>query len=189
MEKFIIRNSKDDVIGEAQSFKNFVRDNRSDLRSANLRFADLGGVDISNGNAEKADLSKSNLRFADRRSAEFECANLQGADLSGANLQGADLSGANLQGANLQGVNVKNCTVSMYNKHSISIQLRNPNIEKQDVGKIKIIIGCKTKTIAGWDKWFASDEEFETPRNSFEFKQIHGMYEAYKSYIMTVWGR
>jgi hypothetical protein len=49
-----------------------------------------------------------------------------------------------------------------------------------------LYIGCKSKTIKEWDAWFKSDEEFETPRNTPEFKQIHAMYLAYKSYIKAL---
>jgi len=35
-----------------------------------------------------------------------------------------------------------------------------------------IKIGCKTKTRKEWVDWFLGDEEYETPRDSNEFKQI-----------------
>lgn len=39
-----------------------------------------------------------------------------------------------------------------------------------------VTIGCNTKTISEWDEWFAGDEEYETPRNTPEFKQIHNAF-------------
>ena len=71
---------------------------RADLRKANLR-----GVDL-----EKAQLQESNLQGADLQGANLQEANLQGAQLQGAqlreaNLQGADLRGAQLQESDLQG--------------------------------------------------------------------------------------
>jgi hypothetical protein len=49
-------------------------------------------------------------------------------------------------------------------------------------GKIKI--GCKEKTIEEWDSFFASNEEFETSRDSKDFKQIEAVYLAYKAYYL-----
>ncbi len=45
-----------------------------------------------------------------------------------------------------------------------------------------IIIGCQTKTREQWDAWFAGDEEFETPRNSEEFKLIEANYIGFIAY-------
>ena len=46
-----------------------------------------------------------------------------------------------------------------------------------------IKIGCKDKTIEEWDKWFAGTENFETKRNTIEFKMIYAHYCAIKEYI------
>ena len=50
----------------------------------------------------------------------------------------------------------------------------------------KIIIGCKTKTIAEWDEWFNGDEEFETKRGTREFQMIFAHYRATREYILTM---
>ncbi len=44
----------------------------------------------------------------------------------------------------------------------------------------EIKIGCKIKTAADWYKWFDSNEEYDTPRNSKEFKQI------YKAFLYVI---
>ena len=46
-----------------------------------------------------------------------------------------------------------------------------------------IHIGCKKMTIKEWDLFFNSDIEFETKRNTEQFKQIQATYEAYKAYL------
>ena len=97
-------------------------------------------------------------------------ANLKGADLEGANLYGADLNGADLEGANLRGAN----KIPLYCKWSIGIT------------DGQIHIGCKKMSIEDWDKFFASDEVFETERNTDEFKQIEACYNAYKAYLLTL---
>ena len=93
-------------------------------------------------------------------------ANLYGADLSGADLSGANLSRANLSGANLSGA-----YMPMYCKWSVGIQDN------------KVFIGCKAKTIKEWDVFFyESKKEYDTPRESEDFKRILASYEAVKAY-------
>jgi hypothetical protein len=47
----------------------------------------------------------------------------------------------------------------------------------------KISIGCKTKSIEEWEVFFNSNEEFQTKRDTKEFKQIQAVFEAYKAYL------
>jgi len=70
------------------------KEDRADLRGANLRGANLYGADLRGANLRGADLYGADLRGANLRGA-----NLYGADLYGANLRGADLYGAYLRGA------------------------------------------------------------------------------------------
>ncbi|MEL7067847.1 MAG: pentapeptide repeat-containing protein [Cyanobacteria bacterium J06581_3] len=76
------------------------------LSAANLRGADLRGVNLSSANLSSADLRGVNLNAANLRIANLQGANLQGANLQDANLNAADLSGANLCGASLQGADL-----------------------------------------------------------------------------------
>jgi len=105
-------------------------------------------------------------------SANLRSANLSSADLRFADLRFADLRSANLRSANLRfAKNIENANLPIYCKWNHSI-INN-----------KIQIGCKEKTIEGWDLFFGSDEVFETKRNTEEFKQIQAVYEAYKAYL------
>jgi hypothetical protein len=97
-------------------------------------------------------------------------ANLRYAYLRDANLSGADLRYANLSGANLSGANLRDAYIPMYCKWSHSLN------------GDKLYIGCKTKTIKEWTKWFKSDEVYSTQRNTPEFKQIYAVFMAYKAY-------
>lgn len=45
----------------------------------------------------------------------------------------------------------------------------------------EIIIGCESKTVEEWDKWFAGTEEYETKRDSEEFKLIYESYLRFKN--------
>jgi len=56
---------------------------------------------------ESTNFSSALLIHADLRYADLRGINLQGSDLSGANLQNAQISGANLRGSNLSDVNLK----------------------------------------------------------------------------------
>ena len=100
--------------------------------------------------------------------ADLSRANLYGADLSRADLSGADLSRADLSSADLSSA-VK---VPIFCKWSVGITENN-----------LIHIGCKKMTIEEWDLFFNSDKEFETKRNTEQFKQIQATYEAYKAYL------
>jgi hypothetical protein len=49
---------------------------------------------------------------------------------------------------------------------------------------LSVSIGCKTMTIEDWVEWFEnSTEEFETPRNTPEFKMIRAHFYAVKAYV------
>ena len=49
-----------------------------------------------------------------------------------------------------------------------------------------IVIGCKQKNIEEWDLWFKSNEEYFTSRKTKDFKQIEAIYNALKSYYLTL---
>jgi hypothetical protein len=48
------------------------------------------------------------------------------------------------------------------------------------------MIGCKSKTVAEWDAWFAGSEVFETDRDSEDFRRIRACFEAYKAYMLVM---
>lgn len=49
---------------------------------------------------------------------------------------------------------------------------------------LKLIdIGCKTQTVEEWDKFFKSNEVFETPRDTEQFKRIFASYKMAKHAI------
>jgi hypothetical protein len=74
----------------------------ADLRSANLRSANLVGADLVGANLRSANLVGADLRSANLRSADLRSADLVGADLRSANLRSANLVGADLRSANLR---------------------------------------------------------------------------------------
>jgi len=78
-----------------------------DLSGANLCGADLRGANLHRVNLCDVNLSGADLRNADLCDADLCRANLSGADLCGVNLCGADLCGANLSGINLCDANLR----------------------------------------------------------------------------------
>ena len=141
---------------------------RANLYGAYLYGANLSGANLSRANLYGAYLYGANLSGADLSGANLSRANLSGANLSRANLYGADLSGANLYGADLSGA----IKIPIHCKWSVGITENN-----------LIHIGCKKMTIKEWDLFFNSDKEFETKRNTEQFKKIQATYEAYKAYL------
>ena len=125
-------------------------------------------------NLEGANLSYANLKGANLTGANLEGANLKGANLSYANLTGANLRGANLTGADLEGADLEGAKLPMYSKRSVY------TIDD------KIGIGCKVMSIEEWDAWFASDETFETPRDTDDFRRIFAHYLAFKAYVLCL---
>ena len=140
------------------------------LRGADLRGADLRGAYLSDAILRDADLSGANLSGVILTNADLSRTILHGADLRGAYLRGADLSAADLSGANLIGA----IKVPMHCKLS------------HGVTEGQIHIGCDQMSIDEWDKFFASDSEFETPRGTPEFRQMQAVYNGYKAYLTTL---
>lgn len=90
------------------------------LAGANLRGADLSGLELSEGVFSGTDLRGANLRGAKLSNVSFGGANLRGADLRDAVLvctkfydssPGADLADADLRGAQLYGVNLEHANL------------------------------------------------------------------------------
>ena len=138
-----------------------------------------------NANLEDANLRYANLRNANLENANLENANLESADLEDANLRNANLENANLRNANLRNAYLRNANLR-YAKNKETAIL--PIFCKWNFG-IKgnlIVIGCKEKTIEQWDLWFDSEEEYSTSRDTEDFKQIQAIYNALKSYYLTL---
>ena len=85
------------------------------------------------------------------------------------NLSSADLYGANLHDANLSDANLSSADLPTYQKWCVTWKTN---------GAIKI--GCKEKTVAEWDSWFAGDEIFETERDTADFERIEAAYQHAK---------
>jgi len=154
----------------------------ADLSFANLRYANLRYANLRYANLRSADLSSANLRYANLRSADLSSANLRSANLRSADLSSANLRYANLRSADLSSANLRSADLSFAKNKEIAFL---PMFCKWSVSIIgdKIKIGCKEITIENWDLFFESSEEFDTKRNTEEFKQIQAMYLAYKAYL------
>ena len=175
--KIVSRYDSEKVLHDSKDYSDFNGKVWNDFvlfclsKKANLLRVNLSGADLSEADLSGSDLSRANLSGADLSRADLSRVNLSGADLSE-----ADLSGANLSRANLSGADLSRANLSIFCKWNVSYYI---NSEKQ----IIVRIGCKEKTIKKWDKWFKSDEEFSTKRDTVDFKRIKANYKAVKAYI------
>ena len=186
MIKIEIKSIFGKVLYTHESENNTVKETveRANLEGANLEGANLYGANLYEANLEGANLYEANLKGANLYEANLVGANLEGANLEraklhGANLELANLYGANLKGANLyeaklEGANLERAKLPIYQKWSIT--------HSHDYKTI--YIGCKSNTIEGWDSFFNSTDEFETKRDTPEFKRIQASYESMKAYII-----
>jgi len=138
--KFQIKSVFGEVLFEYEAENNTLRktiekavNSSANLRSADLRYADLSSADLRYANLRSADLSyadlsSANLRSADLSSADLSSANLRSADLSSANLSSADLRYANLSSANLSSANLRSADLSSANLSSAN--LRSADLKK-----------------------------------------------------------
>jgi hypothetical protein len=117
---------------------------------------------------------KETLHKAVKEGADLGGAYLGGADLGGAYLGGADLRGADLGGADLRGADLGGADLPIFCKWDHSVV------------DDKIKIGCKIHSVSEWDEFFASDEVYETQRDTEEFRRIQAVYNACKAYLQTL---
>ena len=175
--KIQIRSIFGKVLFELEKENNTIRETLEEAVrvDANLGSADLGGANLRGADLRGANLESADLGGANLGGANLGSANLRGADLGSADLGGANLGGANLRDADLGGVkNKETATLPIFCKWNFGIK-----------GNL-IVIGCKEKTIEQWDLWFDSEEEYSTSRDTEDFKQIQAIYNALKSYYLTL---
>ncbi|ROU02354.1 pentapeptide repeat-containing protein [Histidinibacterium lentulum] len=100
------------------SFKGY----RPNLRGADLRFADLGGLDLRGAVLEKARMQGANLFKAKIQEAVLSGAQMQGTDLEGALMQHANLSMAQMQGSNLIEAQMQNTLLFSVRMHGATLR-------------------------------------------------------------------
>lgn len=89
-----------------------TKDLRSkDMRKANLIKIDFSGCDLREANFSYANLKDASFREADLRGTSLWSANLEGADFTGANLEDADLDYSKLRGAVLFRANIRRASL------------------------------------------------------------------------------
>ena len=168
----------------------------------NLSNSNLSNSNLSNSNLSNSNLRNSNLRNSNLSNSNLSNSNLSNSYLSNSNLSNSNLSNSNLRNSNLRNSDLRNSDLS--NSYLSNSNLRNSYLSNSDLRGAKnketaylpifckwnhsiigdkIQIGCKEKTIEEWDIFFASDEVYETKRNTDDFKQIQATYEAYKAYL------
>jgi hypothetical protein len=102
-----------------------------DLREANLKGANLRGVNLRRANLRGAYLSGANLVEADLYKANLDEATLAEADLDGATLNEAHVFEANFYRANLSGASL--IEANLYKANLVGARLRRANLHKADL--------------------------------------------------------
>jgi len=133
-----------------------------DLYSADLRGADLSAADLSTTNLSWANLIGADLSAADLRGVDLYSADLRGADLSAADLRGADLSWADLRGADLRVADLRVADLSAANGiFSVGYDSRDYEffvVQHRD--GIRIKAGCRWFTMKeAQEHWLSSSYE------------------------------
>ncbi|MDB9529194.1 pentapeptide repeat-containing protein [Oscillatoria sp. CS-180] len=72
----------------------------------------FSGLCLNQADLQESNLKGADLSYAELNEANLSQANLRGADLSYASLSGADLSGANLRGSMLIGTDLRQATLT-----------------------------------------------------------------------------
>lgn len=119
------------VIGR-RNIKNDSQTKQLDLRSVNLRGADLAAANFDRANLRGSDLSHASLKRVTFREANMSQVQLEKADLSESILNEADLQGAMLQGANC-------IQASLIAAVLLQANLREASFEKASLGKANLI--------------------------------------------------
>lgn len=131
--------------------KDFTIAPRSDLRDANLSYANLRGATLFCADLRDSNLRDANLSYADLRDADLRGANLSYADLRDSNLSGANLSYADLRDSNLRCANLSDADLS----GAMMPPLITPEgdivgYKKVSGGIVKLRIPAEAKRTASW---------------------------------------
>ena len=114
-------------------------DTRPDLSQANLKDANLAGVDLSRAALWQTDLSGANLAEANLVGADLYGARLCRTNLAGARLDEADLSSTDLTRANLSGAGLAQANLVHANLHGTD--LRGADLDWADLSEADLFGG------------------------------------------------
>ena len=145
-------------------------------RSADLRNADLCGV-----NLRDADLCGANLCSADLCGANLCGANVRSADLRSADLCGADLCGANLRNADLCGVNL--CSADLCGADLLGTNVRSADL----CGAKGCYLSCPTEgSFIGWKKASGHIVKLRIPEDARRSSATRDKCRCDRAYVMEI---
>jgi len=150
---------------------------RARLNGARLDGARLDGAILVGASLVGASLVGARLDGARLNGAILDGASLNGAILNGAILDGARLDGASLVGARLNGASLVGARLPIYCQWPVTHTV---------APDLLVHIGCKSKSVVDWDAWFAGSDEYDTPRDSDDFKRIRANYLAMRAYLVAM---
>lgn len=122
--RFVRQMAVDGKIREASFYDADLRD--ANLSGLDLSGAEFTGADLRGANLTRSDLTDATLTGADLGNARLEDTVLRGADLTGADFPGALLQGVSLAGQALQGSDMSGATL-------IKVDLEDATLEAADL--------------------------------------------------------
>jgi len=142
------------------------------LDGARLDRASRDGARLDGARHDGASLDRASLV-----EANLDRASLVGARLVGARLDRASLDGASLDGASLVGASLVGARLPIYCRWPVTHTV---------APDLLVHIGCKSKSVSDWDAWFAGSDEYDTQRDSDDFKSIRASYLAVRAYMVAM---
>jgi len=170
------RASLDGAILDGASLVGAILDGAS-LVGASLDGSILDGAILDGARLVGARLVGASLVGARLVGARLDGAILDGASLDGAILDGASLVGASLVGASLVGARLVGARLPIYCQWPVTHTV---------APDLLVHIGCKSKSVVDWDAWFSGSDEYDTPRDSDDFRRIRASYLAVRAYLVAM---
>jgi Pentapeptide repeats (9 copies)/Pentapeptide repeats (8 copies) len=152
------------------------------LDGANLDKVNLDHVKLVGARFNGASFNGASFNDARFNGARFNDASFNGASFNGASFNDARFNYASFNGARFNGASFNDASFNGASSFST-----NPFCKWRVHGKGDTIsIGCKTKTVAEWDAFFAGTETYQTDRKSPEFLRILACYLAQRAWQMAL---
>jgi uncharacterized protein YjbI with pentapeptide repeats len=128
------------------------------LKDANLLFAQLQGAQLTSSQLEGAELLAAQLQGADLVGTQFQGSDLRDAQLQGANLERAGLEGANLREAGLEGATLAEAQLQGANLERAQLQGTwfSNEVETEEGTKDIVVAQMEAASLKGVSMWRAS---------------------------------
>lgn len=182
MNTIVNMNGKLTVVKYDKDLIDKLQRNRNDLSELEIEYVDLSLLNLTGLNSNKSNFIN----------CVFNNSNLAYSDFKSNDLSYTSFANANLTRCTFEDTIVDHTQFPLFSKHNITYYSNTYNeakFEDMNLSDIVIMIGCKHKTIKEWDYFFSNEcsEEYETKRDTKEFKRIKAHYKAFKIYLEEIY--